>query len=70
MICKLLAAATIAAVPAAAFAQESAIPATDSGDTTWILVSSALVLLMTLPGLVLCEGLDITSHGERRWEFE
>jgi len=37
----------------AAFAQEGAI---DSGDTAWILTSSALVLLMTIPGLALFYG--------------
>jgi Amt family ammonium transporter len=35
---------------APAFAQEAA---TDSGDTAWILTASALVLMMTLPGLAL-----------------
>ncbi|MFS1702271.1 ammonium transporter [Alteromonas sp. AMM-1] len=34
-------------LPCSAFAQESA----DSGDTAWILTSTALVLFMTLPGL-------------------
>ena len=38
--------------PASGFAQDSAI---DSGDTTWILVSSAVVMLMT-PGLALFYG--------------
>ena len=38
-----------------AFAQESA-PATNSGDTAWILTATALVLLMTLPALALFYG--------------
>ncbi len=38
--------------PSVAYAQD----AMDTGDTTWILVSSALVLLMTLPGLALLYG--------------
>lgn len=42
--------------PAFVFAQEGAPPRLDSGDTTWILVSSALVLLMTIPGLALFYG--------------
>lgn len=54
--------------PAIAFAQETAPAATqavaaaapamtvDKGDTTWMLVSSALVLLMTVPGLALFYG--------------
>jgi Amt family ammonium transporter len=46
----------LAAVPAAAMAQEGAIDAADSGDTAWILISSALVLLMTMPGLTLFYG--------------
>ncbi len=51
-----LAASVIAAAPSAAFAQEL-VPATaDSGDTAWILISSALVLLMTMPGLTLFYG--------------
>ncbi len=51
--------------PAIAFAQETApavaevvaaAPVPDKGDTTWMLVSSALVLLMTVPGLALFYG--------------
>ena len=41
-------------LPAAAVAQDGA--AADTGDTAWILTSSALVLLMTLPGLGLFYG--------------
>jgi Amt family ammonium transporter len=44
-----------ALAPGVVFAQET--PAKiDSGDTTWILVCSALVLLMTIPGLALFYG--------------
>lgn len=43
--------------PGVVFAQEGGPPAAiDSGDTTWILVSSALVLMMTIPGLALFYG--------------
>ncbi len=42
--------------PIAAQAQEQLIDAADSGDTAWILISSALVLLMTMPGLTLFYG--------------
>ena len=42
-------------IPNAAFAE------VNSGDTAWILTSTALVLLMTLPGL------DLRSHGERAY---
>ncbi|GGC21584.1 ammonium transporter [Novosphingobium marinum] len=42
--------------PAAAFAQAGQIDVADSGDTAWILVSAALVLMMTAPGLSLFYG--------------
>ena len=38
------------------FAQESAAAVPDSGDTAWILVSTALVLFMTIPALALFYG--------------
>src|ERR1043166_8283562 len=44
-------AGTLVAVPA--FAQE---PTLNSGDTAWMLTSTALVLLMTIPGLALFYG--------------
>ena len=47
------AAAALTAVPALA---EEAAPVIDTGDTAWVLVSSALVLMMTLPGLALFYG--------------
>ena len=40
---------------AAAHAEEAA-PTIDSGDTAWVLTASALVLMMTLPGLALFYG--------------
>lgn len=43
-------------LPAAAAAQQAAAPAVDSGDTAWLLAASALVLMMTLPGLALFYG--------------
>ncbi len=49
-------AAAAALVPMAAQAQEQLIDAADSGDTAWILISAALVLLMTMPGLTLFYG--------------
>ena len=55
MLRKCAIAAAFAALPCTAFAQAPA-PAPDSGDTAWILASSALVLLMTLPGLGLFYG--------------
>jgi Amt family ammonium transporter len=44
-----------AAAPAAEAAAE-AVPAIDTGDTAWMLTSTALVLLMTIPGLALFYG--------------
>ena len=43
--------ALIAAAPA--FAADAAPPKVDTGDTAWMLSSTALVLLMTIPGLAL-----------------
>ncbi len=49
-------AAAAAFAPVAVQAQEQLIDAADSGDTAWILISSALVLMMTMPGLTLFYG--------------
>ncbi len=46
-------AATAAAPPAAAAAAAVAEAKVDSGDTAWMLTSTALVLMMTVPGLAL-----------------
>jgi Amt family ammonium transporter len=54
--CALSLAAALVAVPGLAHAQEALADAGDSGDTAWILTASALVLLMTLPGLTLFYG--------------
>ena len=53
MIRKTAAALALIALPAAAHAQA---PVADSGDTSWVIAASALVLLMTLPGLGLFYG--------------
>jgi len=47
--------AILLATTAGAFAQDAA-PTIDSGDTAWMLTSTALVLLMTIPGLALFYG--------------
>ena len=44
----------ICGVPSLAMAQDAAAP--DSGDTAWMLTSTALVLFMTIPGLALFYG--------------
>jgi Amt family ammonium transporter len=51
-------AAPVAAAPAAAEAAPAAAPAPtpDKGDTTWMLISTVLVLLMIIPGLALFYG--------------
>jgi Amt family ammonium transporter len=54
--CGLVLAALAAAIPTLALAQDVPVEAPDTGDTAWILTSSALVLLMTLPGLGLFYG--------------
>ncbi|HEY7806410.1 MAG TPA: ammonium transporter [Croceibacterium sp.] len=56
MIRKTALALAVLALPAAAHAQASATAGPDSGDTSWVLAASALVLLMTLPGLGLFYG--------------
>jgi Amt family ammonium transporter len=50
------AAAPVAAPAAPAPAPAAAAPKLDSGDTAWMLTSTALVLLMTIPGLALFYG--------------
>jgi Amt family ammonium transporter len=49
------AAALLSLVPAAAWAQDGSAPAVNTGDTAFVLISCALVLLMT-PGLALFYG--------------
>ncbi len=44
---------TMLALPANVYAQE---PALDSGDTAWMIMATALVMLMTIPGLALFYG--------------
>ena len=44
------------AAPAPAPEEEAAAPALDTGDTSWVLTSTALVLMMTIPGLALFYG--------------
>jgi len=43
-------------MPGLAMADEAAAPVLNSGDTAWMLISSALVLMMTIPGLALFYG--------------
>ncbi len=50
------AASLLAAAPAFAQAATAAEPTVNKGDTTWMMVSTVLVLLMTIPGLALFYG--------------
>ena len=43
-------------VPGASFAETADTPTLDSGDTAWMLTSTMLVILMTVPGLALFYG--------------
>ena len=56
MFRKFLATSALIAASVPAAAQTTLQAAGDTGDTAWILTSSALVLLMTLPGLALFYG--------------
>ena len=47
-------------MPVAAFAADA--PAINSGDTAWMLTSTALVLLMTIPGLAVFYGGMVRRH--------
>ncbi|HYL79691.1 MAG TPA: ammonium transporter, partial [Candidatus Acidoferrum sp.] len=55
-------ATTPAAPPVATASQATPQPKIDSGDTAWMLVSSALVLMMTAPGLALFYGGMVRRH--------
>ncbi|MES2493621.1 MAG: ammonium transporter [Pseudomonadota bacterium] len=52
----LAAAAAVLLMPIAAHAQTEQVATADSGDTGWVLVSSALVMMMAAPGLTLFYG--------------
>lgn len=52
---RVLPATLLLTLPALAHAEEGT-PALDSGDTAWMIVATALVLFMTLPGLALFYG--------------
>src|SRR6267142_4951353 len=46
----------LAMTAGAAFAADAPKDPLNSGDTAWMITSSALVLMMTIPGLALCYG--------------
>lgn len=43
-------------IPFSGFSQPVSAPSVDTGDTAWMIVASALVLMMTIPGLALFYG--------------
>jgi ammonium transporter, Amt family len=47
--------------PALVWAQDSAAPVPDKGDTAWMLVSTLLVIMMAVPGLALFYGGQVRS---------
>ncbi len=47
---------TVAPAPAAAAAAAAPAPKIDTGDTAWMIVATALVMLMSIPGLALFYG--------------
>ncbi|MDD5391581.1 MAG: ammonium transporter [Thiothrix sp.] len=56
MLVALLGLSGIAMADPAADAAAAAVPVPDKGDTTWMLVSTLLVIMMTIPGLALFYG--------------
>src|SRR5882762_2866247 len=50
----------LACVPSLCLAADA--PKIDSGDTAWMLTSTALVLLMTIPGLAVFYGGMVRKH--------
>ncbi len=48
--------ASLALLPVLAGAEEAAPPTPDKGDTSWMMTSTVLVILMTIPGLALFYG--------------
>jgi Amt family ammonium transporter len=52
-------------VPVAALAQDEA-PVLSAGDTAWMLTATALVLMMTIPGLALFYGSMVRSKNVNR----
>jgi len=52
----LMAQETVAPAPAAAAAAPAPAPKIDTGDTAWMIVATALVMLMSIPGLALFYG--------------
>ena len=49
-------------IPSLGWSQDSTAPVINSGDTAWMLTSTALVLLMTLPGLAVFYGGMVRKH--------
>ncbi len=56
LVCMAVAIGTVAASALSAFAELPGAPRVSDADTAWVLLSSALVLMMTVPGLALFYG--------------
>ncbi len=56
MAAKVFIALLLLAMPIIGFAQDTPPPTANKGDTAWLLICSALVIFMTLPGLALFYG--------------
>ena len=61
-LCWLVALMTTLRLPSAAFAADAPAPTINAGDTAWMLTSTALVLLMTIPGLAVFYGGMVRKH--------
>ena len=61
-LCWLVALMTTLLLPSAAFAADAPAPTINAGDTAWMLTSTALVLLMTIPGLAVFYGGMVRKH--------
>jgi Amt family ammonium transporter len=55
-VARVAAGIALLSIVAAEAAESAQLPAIDTGDTAWVLTASALVLMMTLPGLALFYG--------------
>ena len=71
-----LAAVLVALCAGAAFADDAPVQHVDKGDTAWMLVSSALVLMMSIPGLALFYGGLVRTKNmlsvlmQDRWRYQ
>ena len=65
--CPSLAAVSLAFLATATCRAEESVPTLDGGDTAWMIVATALVLFITLPGLSLFYGGLVRSKNALSW---